>query len=122
MRQALINCVKLPNGDLLVTACNEARANIKAMQQSNRDYWSILGELFEPFFTNGSYEPFDAGDGNPFVGLTSAPCIAESLDYLDDGTKRIQGEFWHFENYMLVDPLDELRNRGRTVFTLAREN
>lgn len=120
--QASINCTKLANGDLLVTAGNDGRAEIKAMQGAQRDYWSILAELFEPYFTNGSFEPFDAGDGNPFVGLTSAPCIAESMSHLDDGTNRVDGEFWYFDRYATHDLLDELRNRGRTVFTLAREH
>ena len=112
---------KLPNGDLLVTADNATRAGIKeALADERNGFWGVLADLFEGYFTNGSYEPFDAGDGNPFVGLTSVPCIAESMSYLDNGDKRIDGDFWYFDNYMLVDPLDELKRKGRVIFTLAR--
>lgn len=120
-REALvITCTKLPDGDLLVTAGNETRQYIK--DHLPRSYWGTLAELFEPYFTNGKYEPFNAGDANPFVGLTSAPCIAESMTTKDDGTRKVEGELWWFPSYCLRDPLDELKNTGRTVFTLARGN
>ena len=121
MRHALVNCRVLPNGDLKVTAGNEGRRAIREMEDDRRDFWSIMGELFEPYFTNGSYSPFDAGDANPFVGLTSAPCIAECLTAEDDGTQVINGRFWYSDNYMLVNELDELKTRGRFVYTLAPE-
>lgn len=116
----MINCTKLTNGDLLVTAGNEARQYIK--ENSAKSYWGTLSQLFESYFTNGSYEPFDAGDGDPFVGLTSAPCIAESMTTEDDGTRRIDGDLWWFPNYCINDPLEELKIKGRTIFTLAKGN
>jgi hypothetical protein len=113
----MINCKVQANGDLLVTADNEARNYIR--EHIERGYWTTFYELFEPFFTNGSYEPFDAGNADPFVGLTSAPCIAEAICHPDEGPRKVDGRLWWFPNYMVCDPLDELKNKGRTVFALA---
>lgn len=113
-----VNCQVLPSGDLLVTADNETRAEI-ARGMNDFGYWGTFADAFEPHSCNGSYTPFDAGDGDPFVGLTSAPCIAETLFYDDDGRRDIDGRLWWFPDYMVRDPLDELKSHGRTVFSLA---
>lgn len=78
-------------------------------------------EIFEPYSCNGSYELFDAGDANPFVGLTDAPCIAESMDYLEDGTKEIIGRFWYYSDYQLSYWFEELIDNGEVIFTLAND-
>lgn len=111
----------LENGDLKITIAAADRQDLIDALADQKGFWPIICDLFEPYSCNGSYEPFDAGDGNPFVGLTSAPCIAECMDVADDGTKSIQGDFWYFADYMIRDPLDELAETGETVFTLARE-
>ena len=82
---------------------------------------SLIYDLFEPYSCNGSYALFDAGDANPFVGLTDAPCIAESMDYLDDGTKEIIGNCWYYSEYMINDFVSKLIENGEVIFTLARE-
>lgn len=111
-----MNITVLTNGDLKLTADNFTRSEIAEAMRRDRCFWYIMADLFEPYFTNGEYDPFDAGDANPFVGLTSAPCIAESLDYHDDGEKEIVGRFWYFPNYMLENPLETLKNTGRVIF------
>jgi hypothetical protein len=115
-----INATIQANGDLLLTAGNATRAEIAELQRRNdRTSLDILTELTETYWTNGSYQPFDAGDGDPFVGLTSAPCIAECLDTHDSGENEIVGRLWWFPNYMLRDPCEELKRTGRVLFTLA---
>lgn len=118
-------CTILPNGDLLVTAGNACRSYI-AEQQRKGEYWGIFADIFENYSCNGSFQPFEPGDGerynSPFVGLTSAPCIAESLNYEDDGHQTIDGRVWWFPDYMLRDPLDELKRTGRTVFSFGFDN
>lgn len=116
----MVDCKILPNGDLEVTANEETREHIRE-NEANDGYWETLCRIFEPYWTNGSYQPFDAGEGNPNVGLTSAPCIAESMDVPDSGENVIVGRLWWYPNYMVRDPLDDLRDTGRTVFTLASE-
>jgi hypothetical protein len=111
----------LPNGDLKITADNECRAFIADEMRKGHDYGSIWADITEWERCNGGFTPFDAGDANPFVGLTSAPCIAESMDYHDDGTLEIVGRFWYFADYQITSELEELRDKGRVVFTLARE-
>lgn len=116
-----MNVTVLPNGDLKLSADNHTRAYIAdAMRQKRaRSYWSIMAEMFEPYFTNGGFEHFDAGQADPFVGLTSAPCVAEALIYTDDGRREIDGRLWYFADYMIRGDLEELRDRGRVVYQLA---
>lgn len=113
----MITCKILPNGNLLATADNEGRHHIA--RYLKRNYWEAMALAFEPYSVNGSFTPFDAGDGNPFVGLTSAPCVAESMDCDDKGKRSIAGRLWWFPDYAIRDPLDELARRGRTEFALA---
>lgn len=113
----MINATILPNGNLRVTAGNETRTYIK--ENERRGYWGCLADIFEQHSCNGSFTPFDAGRGDPFVGLTSAPCVAESMNYEDDGSNTIEGRCWWFPDYCIRDPLDELKTRGVTIFKLA---
>lgn len=83
---------------------------------------SALVYLLEDFACNGSYTFFNAGDANPFVGLTEAPCIAESMDTDDEGTNTIQGDFWYFGEYMLECPIETLLNKGEVAFTSVGSN
>lgn len=107
------------NGDLLLTVTLAEREDIReALHTGNRH--AIIGDLFEPYSCNGSFTPFDAGDANPFVGLTSAPCVAECMDTDDDGKNVIQGRFWYYANYQIEDELDALAETGECTFTLAR--
>lgn len=112
----------LPNGDMLLQANNECRAWIAAeMRAGHRS--SVIYDLFEYERCNGSYTPFEPGDGSPysgpFVGLTDAPCIAEALTVEDDGTQVIDGKVWWFPDYMVTDEIAALRDRGRVIFTLG---
>jgi len=116
-----MNLTILPNGDLKITADNETRAYIADEMRNGRRN-NIIYDLLEHEICNGSYTPFDAGQGNPFVGLSSAPCIAEAMTTEDDGANIIDGRFWYFADYMIRDELEDLRNKGRVVFTLATED
>ena len=108
----------MKNGSLKLTANNTGRRWLKQEKQK-RNSEDLLWEILEPCWANGSYAPFNAGDANPFVGLSSAPCIAESMDVADDGTKTINGDYWFFENYMLENFVDTLMCTGRVLFTSA---
>jgi hypothetical protein len=106
----------LPDGDLeLSLEPADDREGIRADADKRGDD-AVLWDLTEPYWTNGGFQPFDAGDANPFVGLSSAPCIAESMDTHDDGENEIVGRFWYFARYMLDSIIDELLEHGRVVF------
>lgn len=104
---------KLDNGNLLLIA--EPNDNL------DNSYWPAMGDLFEPYSTNGGYTHFDGGNGNPNVGLTSAPCIAESMDVEDDGECSILGDLWYFGDYMVRNDLEELKELGRVEYTLYQQ-
>lgn len=110
-----------PNGALLITATQEGREWIEEQQARERDSTSILIDALERYWANGSYTPFDAGVANPFVGLTAAPCVAEEMAYGDDSKREVVGKLWWFPQYEMVDPVEELRTKGRVVFTAAPE-
>ena len=114
----MLNAKILDNGNLeLSFATDDARDYF--MDHNSGDEIPLLCEGLESYSRNGSFAPFDAGHGNPFVGLTSAPCIAESLDYLDDGRIEIEGRCWFYGDYMIKSPIDELIEDGKVIFTLA---
>lgn len=108
-------------GNLHVTCDRPEDQEELAEIDSARGFWAALAEGLEGYSCNGSYAPFDAGDGNPFVGLTSAPCIAESLDWDDDGQAEIVGRFWYHANYMTECAVAELCAGNTVVFTLGGE-
>lgn len=107
-----------PNGDLRATFDEEDRAELTAMLTERTDL-DILLEGTEHYWTNGSYQPFDASAGNPFVGLTSAPCIAQAMDYADDGTAMIEGAFWYHTDYMIHNAIETMLEQGHVDFTRA---
>lgn len=82
-------------------------------------FWSTMYDIFESYSTNGSFTSFDASDANPFVGLTSAPCIAESIDYHDDGSAHVVGRLWYYQDYAVSCPLEELIETGQVKFYLV---
>ena len=106
------------NERLVMSADTDSRNDLREALAS-RSFWVVLSDMLEPYFTNGGYRPFDASDGNPFVGLTSAPCIAESLDTDDDGANRIVGRFWYFPDYMVSCPIETLIEQGEVVWALG---
>jgi len=105
----------LENGNLALSLPDaDEREELQDMIDDHRGYWNIMSYLFEDYSTNGSFTHFDAGQANPYVGLTSAPCIAEAMDILDDGTNVIEGRFWFFANYN-TELETELLAAGETV-------
>jgi len=105
----------LENGNLALSLPDaDDREEVQDMISDHRGYWYIMNELFEQYSTNGSFTHFDASEANPFVGLTSAPCIAEAMDVLDDGSQKIEGRFWFFSKYV-TEMETELLAAGETV-------
>ena len=106
------------DGRLQIIANHPARCMLNE-DDNNGEYSNAMFSLFEEYATNGRYALFDAGDGNPFVGLTSAPCIAESMSVDDDGVIDVAGRLWYYQNYMLRNYVDDLVEQGFAVFDLA---
>jgi len=111
----------LDNGNLeLSLETDDERDSLRDMvEYCEYGYWHIMAELFEGYSTNGSFTHFAGGDGNPFVGLTDAPCIAESMSHDDDGKQSIDGRFWFFNNYVLESEVENLLNGEKVIYTLA---
>jgi hypothetical protein len=114
----MIDVRELDNGDLALTVDPEEREDF-ADRLESRGFWSVFCDAMESYSCNGSYTPFDAGDGNPFVGLTSAPCIAECLDWHDDGQAEVIGRLWYDADYMVTCAMERLAAGEEVIFTLA---
>ncbi len=106
--------MQFDNGDLI--------GRSKRINEALDDYgfWFTFHQILEDYYCNGSYAPFNAGDGNPYVGLTDAPCIAEDLDIHEDGRREIIGRFWYYGDYMINCPLETLASTGSVIFSLFR--
>ena len=102
----------LDNGNLSVTA--DLPGEIQEMIDDGKDYWQIMSDLFEETACNGSYTVFDGSVGNPYVGLTDATCVAESLDVDDEGNKTIDGDgFWYWVSVTELET--KLLAKGETI-------
>lgn len=101
-----MNITMLENGNLQlsITSVEENQEILDNLE--SRGFWSVISDLFEEYYTNGSYTPFDAGEGNPFVGLTDAPCIAEQMTVTEDDGNHIIGRLWWYPEYMVSCPLE----------------
>lgn len=107
-------------GNLVMTVDCDAASELRAaIVSGDIDYWSTMADLFEQSACNGSFAIFDAGNGDPFVGLTDAPCVAESMHHLDDGTMEVEGRLWFSPNYAMENELQTLAETGRFVWALA---
>lgn len=114
-----LTCTTLPNGDLEVRLADAEAREWLVDGMKTKTSEDLLWDGTEVYWANGSFTPFDAGQGNPFVWLSSAPCIAESMDVEEDGTKVIYGRFWAYLDYQVRDFGKDLLEHGRAVFTLV---
>jgi len=108
-----MDIIELENGDLQLVAED---GDLETCPTNG--YWSTMAHLFEPYSTNGGFAHFDAALGNPFVGLTGAPCIAECMDHDDGGNATIQGRFWYFSDYMVKCELEMMAAGEPVIYTL----
>ena len=114
-----LNTKILENGDLEITFDESDREEIEEYLLSHGPVLTLC-DGFEHYSCNGSFHPFDAGAGNPFVGLTDATCIAEDMNYDENGNAEIIGRFWYDAHYAIRSCIEEMLSEGRVVFTLAR--
>lgn len=95
---------------LLIKATNEGRDFI----QDHKDFPTInmWYDILEDYSCNGSYElvaPEEIG------ALTDSPLIALDVERDDHGILTNVGEVFYFNEYMIVDEIEQLEI-GQTVF------
>lgn len=118
----MFDLTQLENGKLRLTLDYADEAEKAELENDLLELMSrktdilILIDGTEKYWTNGSYQPFDAGGGDPFVGLTSAPMIAEEMSYDENGDAEIIGDCWYFGNYMIESFIDVLIENGEVLF------
>ena len=111
-------------GDLVMTLLLTDPEDKSDLREQYHEFGEVdtLSRLLEPFAVNGSFSFVDGEAGNPHVGLTSAPCVAESLSYDDDGQATVEGRLWWFPNYAIEGVVDTLLDRGEVTWTAAPTN
>lgn len=110
----------LPNGDLRMEANVPARM-LLAESDQGWEYSPAMMRMMEEFSCNGSYTLFDPSRGNPYVGLTDVPCIAESLDLADSGQRFVRGRLWIYKDGTWCNYVEDLIECGEAIFTLVGE-
>jgi len=111
-----LTITKTPTG---ITLTVDAEAQ-EALTGLTSDHPNEMYDLFEPYSCNNSYTLFDSANGNPFVGLTEAPCIAESMGTDDEGERKVVGDFYYYNYYMITSYVEELATTGKTFFHLVK--
>lgn len=108
----------LPNGHLQLSLEPDERDDLIAANERGGEMGALM-DLTEPYWTNNGFHPFDAGQANPYVGITSAPCIAERMSGPDEasGKYEIDGRLWWFPTYETTGIVDELLEHGKVVFS-----
>lgn len=104
----------LENGNLTFKADNPAE--IQEMIDDGKSYDEMMYDLFEDSRCNGSYELFDAADGNPYVGIADGIMIAPYMDTDDHGDRTIPDEYFYYSNEISIDMMEpNVLARGETV-------
>jgi hypothetical protein len=105
----------LDNGDLLITADNEARAWLKEyLGETGSAY--LWPELVREFLTY--YYPFlRLAEPEELAALTSSPILLETTN---TGGDLADPRAWWYPNYQVENELAILKDTGRLVMTLAQ--
>jgi hypothetical protein len=102
-----------PYGNLLLTADNASRAAL-ADAYHYGGYQRARMLVSEAFHEQLYFvQPEDIG------ALTEAPILTDDLVYEDNGSCTVHGKIWWYPSYAVSDPFEELKNRGRVIFTYA---
>ncbi len=112
----MFNTRTLENGNLVITASNEGRAYLA---ERYRDPLacpdSIMAWLAVDWF---ELELVSESQYGRLGALTRPPILTDGgLD--EEGDTDLSANFWWFPGYMLVDPMEQLKNTGRTWFQHA---
>lgn len=105
----------LPNGNLKISLNKNGKDDLIELKEKHEKIGTlqIWWELNEGMFTNGYSEiqPEQIG------ALTSAPIISDG--FIDEETTKEefkQTKFWWFPNYMVIDEVAELFEKGFVIF------
>ena len=106
----------LPNGDLLVTADNEARAYLKEQLQETSvvDFWPWFVSDFIAFY----YPWLRYAQPEELGALTSSPIL---MEVTNTGRPLAEPRVWWFPNYQVENEFDTLKRTDRLVMSLAPE-
>ncbi len=110
------NIEVLENGMLKISVDEETRDELNDIV-NDRDEATILCDLIESYSCNGSFTYIDPEQ--TFVGLTNAPCIAEEVDYKEDGKIEIVGNLWFYNDYMIYNIIERLIEQGEVLLHKA---
>jgi len=103
----------LPNKNLKITASNAGRSELARKYDSGRAPIYIESDVFE-------WIGLDQIQPEWIAALTGGPIIGDGVTWADDADMpMVEGNVWWFANYMIIDPMKELKNKGYVVFQHA---
>lgn len=120
----MMNVKVLDNGDLELSLEALDANKIENLQKiyNTKGESRLMGIFLSEYSSNNSYTYFDAGNANPYVGLSDAPCIAECMYMTDGFTNKIAGKFWYYVDYTVIDYCQKLLSGKSVVFTLGEKS
>jgi hypothetical protein len=110
----MIRTTRNAAGNLVITADNEGRRDL-AEAYAAGGYDRAEMEVAESIVPNSELmfiPPEQVG------ALTGSPILGEAA-WTDDGGMDVYGAVFWFPDYMVRDPWEELKNKGRVVFINA---
>jgi hypothetical protein len=110
----MIKATILKNGCLKITADNAGRHELAQCNYFDKIEVHIAEELHRDNFEFIRPE---------WVGaLTDSPILTNDLSIGDTGVAEFVGDVWWFPNYMITDPWQELKNKGKVIFIPEENN
>lgn len=109
---------KLENGNLKLEI-------VQDKGEENRDWDNLhdreddgLWDLLEEGYIGNGWTMVHADQTGD---MTDSPMICDDFSVEDDGDFVIYGNVWWFPNYMIENPIETLRDRGKVIFNLAHK-
>lgn len=116
-RFRIVILVELPNGDLRILR-NVFNPDSKTdlVELHSKTYDITFDILEDGRYIGNGWSVLNPSD---IRALTDSPIIAYGADFDDDGDLVFVEKVWWFPKYMVVDPYDELIEKGYVDFKLA---
>lgn len=110
----------LPNGNLKIMLTDDGREELKDLKSRQNPLGTddILHRLLEYHINNGweFIPPEEVG------AMTSSPILSNDVSRDDDGELTAIGNVWWHPNYMVINEIDELEEKGFVIFAASSEN
>lgn len=103
----------LKTGFLKITADNEDRAELAYAYRGNPGGYPQAEDYVRETLNQLGWEFVRP---ETVAAMTDAPILTNDQETDDDGNVTRVGDVWWFSGYMVNDPWEQLKNKGRVIF------